>query len=204
MNISSVWFYSQHPAPTSLCCRAAWTHFAYTELEGPRNSYLSPGPPMLNQWLLVQGYKYSSSLASTWKTEAGLTLSPELPCGTEPKCHPRLHTFWWMGFAWHHTLVWAFLPSLCVSPLSLFSYHVFFPPQFKQILTSGNRTYDKVCLTTHDVFHFLLARKAVRFTLIPPKLQKATIMIQLSLPGHAWTWLFFLWYEWTVTLLFSK
>lgn len=133
MNISSVWLYSQHPAPTSLCCRAAWTHFAYTELEGPRNSYLSPGPPMLNQWLLVQGYKYSSSLASTWKTEAGLTLSPELPCGTEPKCHPRLHTFWWMDFAWHHTLVQAFLPSLCVSPISLFSYRVFFP------LTSSNK-----------------------------------------------------------------
>ena len=88
MNISSVWFYSQHPAPTSLCCRAAWTHFAYTELEGPRNSYLPPGPPMLNQWLLVQGYKYSSSLASTWTTEGGLTLSPELPCGAELKCHP--------------------------------------------------------------------------------------------------------------------
>lgn len=162
--------------PSSTCfsvlegCR---THLVYTEVEGPRNLQLPARPPMLTQRL------WGGGGASAWTTDMGRTYTvSRAPLWGWVKVLSPLHALWWMGFAWHHTPMWAFPSSLCVGPIFLFPI---FSLLIQKIFSpQGNWTHYKVCLTTYDILHVLLARKAARLTPVPPMLPKATNTIAFA------------------------
>ena len=158
--------------PASLCYRAAEPTLSTQRSKDLEIHLFLPGFLCLTNDRGVGG-------ASAWTTDIGRTYTASwAPLWDWAKMPSPLHALWWMGFAWHHTPMWAFPSSLCVSPSFLFPI---FSLLIQKIFSpQGNWTHCKVCLTTHDSLHVLLARKAAGLTPVPPTLPKATNTIAFA------------------------
>ena len=100
--------------PALLCYRAVEPTLSTQRLKDLEIHIFLPGFLCLTNDSGVGG-------ASAWTTDMGRTYPvSRAPLWDWPKMPSPVPALWWMGFAWHHTPMWAFPSSLCVSPSFLF------------------------------------------------------------------------------------